>query len=261
MDLTIYRIRGGSLRLTVGMMVSAFYFIIFFSEFICSSKLKMALKNWIIACAILIAIVLIVQTRMNLLAIGLSVACMMAFCMKNPSKKILFFSGILIMAVLALQLPTVQNYISEYFGGIFDFTDNAMIPRAGAIPHYIKMAKNNKLFGIGIINADAPSNGQYDLMYIMHGKWGVYSYDDVGVFSYYMMYGIVGIAMYIFLFARLFKRAWKERYVMPYKLGIVMYVAITGVSMIITDLWRQSNIALFLLLMDLQPKISDEVNC
>lgn len=127
-----------------------------------------------------------------------------------------------------------------------------MIPRMGAIPHYINMAKDNKWFGIGIINPDAASNNRYNLQYIMHGEWLVYSYDDVGIFSYYMFFGLIGVAMYAYMTIRLFKRAYSERYTAPYKMGLVVYVVVTGFSMIITDLWRQSNIALFLLLMDLQ---------
>ena len=74
-----------------------------------------------------------------------------------------------------------------------------------------------------------------------------------------MMYGLVGLCMYVYLVIRLFIRAWKERYIMPYKMGMVIYVIITGFSMIITDLWHQSNIALFLLLMDINIEKSREV--
>lgn len=251
MDSTVYRIRGNNLRLTVGMMISAFFYIIYFSEIITQTKKKSSLQDLTLAALIIICIFFVVQTRMNILAIGLSISCMMVFCIKNPSKKALIFAVAIVVLGVALQLPSVQNYINEYFGGVFNGTDNAMIPRVGAIPHYIEMAKEHKILGIGIINPNASSNGLYDLQYIMHGEWRVYSYDDVGVFSYYMMYGLVGVLMYAFIFVKLLKRAWNERYIMPYKLGIVVYVIVTGFSMIITDLWRQSNIALFLLLMDL----------
>ncbi len=252
LDSTMYRMRDGSLRLTCGMMMTAFFCIASFSELINPNKKKKSIGDYFIVALSFLAIVFISQTRMNMLGIGLSVACMLLLCIKNPSKKIIIIAVVLVMVVFALQIPSVGAYITNKFGGVFNFTDNAMVPRAGAIPHYIEMAKDNKLLGIGIISPSAPSNGKYDLQYIMHGEWLVYSYDDVGVFSYYMMYGIIGVAMYAYMFLRLFRRAWKERYTMPYKLGLVVYVFATGFSMIITDTWRQSNIALFLLLMDLQ---------
>ena len=258
LDFTLYRMRDGSLRLTCAMMLTAFFCIVTFSEFLNSNKSKKSLSNYLLIVLGLGAVIFIVQTRMNMLGIGVAIACMLAFCIKNPSKKILIIAGVIVMAVLLLQLPSVGGYLTNKFAGVFNFTDNAMIPRAGAIPHYIEMAKDNKLFGIGIISPSQPSNGKFDLMYIMHGEWRVYSYDDVGVFSYYMMYGIIGVVMYAYMFLKLFKRAWRERYTTPYKLGLVVYVFVTGFSMIITDLWRQSNIALFLLLMDLQLEAREE---
>lgn len=259
LDSTIYRVRGDNLRLTVGMMIMAFYIMLLCSDIIKQRTFKNNLSNIIVIILSLIYLVFICQTRMHMLGVFIAIACMMIFCIENPSNKIIICSiGIFVIAIV-LQLSVVQNYIGETFGGIFDGTDNAMIPRMGAIPHYIEMAKDHKLLGIGIIDSAGQSNGKYNLSYIMHGKWRVYSYDDVGIFSYYMMYGLVGVGMYIFMFIRLFIRAWKERYEMPYKMGIIIYVFITGFSMIITDLWHQSNIALFLLLMDVNIEKSRKV--
>ena len=259
LDSTIYRARGNNLRLTVGMMIMAFYIVFLFSDILKQGTVKNSLGSIILIMLSIIYLVFICQTRMHIIGVFTTIAFMMIFCIKNPSKKIIIFSIGILAIVCALQFPVVQNYIGDNFGGVFDGTDDAMIPRMGAIPHYIEMAKEHKLLGVGIIDAAGKSNGKYDLFYIMHGKWGVYSYDDVGIFSYYMMYGLVGLCMYVYLVIRLFIRAWKERYIMPYKMGMVIYVIITGFSMIITDLWHQSNIALFLLLMDINIEKSREV--
>ncbi|MFM9328708.1 O-antigen ligase family protein [Paenibacillus mesotrionivorans] len=253
LDSTVYLSRDGMLRMTVGMMFCSFVIIVVFGRFVNIKNInrKMSLNDCVFFCIAIIYIVLVTQTRMTMLGIGLAIVVMIVFCVKNLSRKVLIVVAGIITLLVILQIPSIQDYLGKNVLGVIAGTDNSIIPRTGAISHYIQMAENNKFVGLGIINPNATSNGLYDLNYIMRGPWGVYFYDDVGVFSFYMMFGLFGLMMYAFIFIRLFKRAWKERYIMPYKLGLVVYVFVTGFSMIITDLWRQSNIALFLLLMDL----------
>lgn len=257
LDSTMYRYAGGlglGLRLTCGMMFEAFYIIILMGEAINNqrNRSKSNFERYSLIILGLIYVVIMSQTRMNILGLLGALATMLIFCMKDRNKKAITFTSIFIIVLLLLQIPSVNALLSNKFGGIFNGTDNSMIPRVGAIPHYIKMAEDHKWLGLGIINPNASSNNKYNLQFIMHGKWLVYSYDDVGIFSFYMFFGLIGVSMYVYMALRLLKRAYIERYNAPYKMGLVTYVTVTGFSMIITDLWRQSNIALFLLLMDLQ---------
>ena len=125
-----------------------------------------------------------------------------------------------------------------------------MVPRIGAIEHYIKYGNYRKLMGWGYASVNAPSNGKYNLFEIYRGPWGTYYTDDVGNFSFYMMYGMIGVIILTVLFGKMFWYAYKERFREPHRMAVVFFVIIASFSLSLFDVERQSYLVLALLCLE-----------
>lgn len=253
LDEKAFTIRNGRPRIAGGMVMVAFLVLMIWCEIVDkrNQKRKTKYASYVLLAIGLLYINFINQTRMCLLATVGAAAIVYLLSRKGSGNKVIAICVAIMACVFVFQIPAVQTLLNDKFGGLIDGTDNSMVPRLGAITHYIEMAQGHEIFGIGLIQPTQPGNGKYDLSYIMNGPWGVYSSDDVGMVSFYAVYGLVGLVFYLILMIRLFKRAWGERKEHSYKLAIWLYVFMSGFSMMLTDLWRQDMIAVFLLLEDI----------
>lgn len=249
LDNYAYRTRNGFFRINAGDFFIVMGFLLTFGKIIehLNEGKKPTQKDiiWFVLGAFYILFV--IQTRMQILACLIAIICTYMITRREKSQKvILIFFGLLILIGI-LQLPSVQDVINKNFGGLIAGTDASMVPRIGAIEHYIKYGNLRKWMGWGYASISAPSNGKYNLFEIYRGPWGTYYTDDVGNFSFYMMYGMIGILMLIILFGKMFWHAFKDRFKAPHRMAIVLFVIITSFSLSLFDVERQSYLLLVLL--------------
>ena len=248
------RLRYGNVRLYYGLIFISIGSILHFGRLVAELNHELVLKINDIFFVFLgiFYYVYIVQSRMMIVVIFIVFILMYILCTRNVSNKIvvLMIGGLFL--ILVSFLPSIQNYFTENFIAIIKGTDNGTIPRIQAIEHYINVVKESPIFGMGFMNLNTPSNGLYDINYIIRGPWGVFYIDDVGIFGYYLMFGIAGLILYGCILLKIFKQGIKERYTNPHKLGIAIYLVLTSVSMTFFDIQRQAAFMIIFLSMDLE---------
>lgn len=251
-----YRTRGGLFRINAGDYLIVIGILLTFGKLLeCRNVGEKTSQRDIIWFSLgIFYIIFISQTRMQLLACAIAIILTYLIARKDKSKKIIIIGIISLIIILLIQIPAIQNILYNNFGGLFNGTDASMVPRIGAIEHYINYGNQKSLMGWGYASVSAPSNGRYDLFNIFRGPWGTYYTDDVGIFSYYMMYGVIGVILLIILLVKMVKFALVERYKEPHRMALVLFVLITSLSLSLFDVERQSYLVLILLCMESQCK-------
>lgn len=254
LDEVVFRVlRNERVRIYYGAPMVVIGLILLFGKMIyrANSKLKNRKIDYIFLMLGSVYFIYVCQSRMLMIAITFSLFFMCGLSYKRFSKKIVIVGVCIFLLSILIFIPQIQRYILHNFGGILNGTDTALFPRFRGIRHFIEVVRDDKLFGKGFMNYSSPSNGIYNIQYILRGKWGNYYTNDVGIFGYYMMFGTVGIIIYMVLLLKIVKHGYKERFKNPHKIGIAVFLIISSVSITFFDLERQSYIALYLLCMDL----------
>lgn len=250
-----YRYKEGALRLNGGDFLIAIGMLLTIGKIIkCLNETNYFRINdlvWVILHGIYI--ILISQTRMMILALGVSCALSFVLCKKDFSKKVIALILLVVILLLFLNLPFVQSYLAHNFSGVISGEDSSIIPRLGAIPHYLEYGAKRNLFGWGF----AEVSGSYEfaapdsLFYVFHGPWGVYYTDDVGIFGSYLIWGLSGVVLYIAMLIKMVRVSLIEKCNNPFKLAITIFVVITTFSLSLLDVERQSYLVLVLLCMEM----------
>ena len=193
------------------------------------------------------------QSRMLMLVAITIIAGMYTFCNKIKSKKIIVFFITMILGTLFLFTPWASDFILTRFGGIIAGTDSSVIPRVDAIYHFFDVISeyNNEVLGMGLMNYSTPSNGHYDIQYILRGEWGAFYTNDVGYIGLYFTFGCVGLILYAYLIIKMLKIGLKERFSNPHKLGIAIYILLLSITATFFDVERQAYITLLLICSEL----------
>lgn len=253
LDAANINLRNGRIRLYFGMPFFVIGMILTFAKIIDASNKGKGVNKGDIFFLVMTILYLIYgcQARMLTVAALVAMAVMYMCCYKRMTKKIAIFLIGAIVLLIASCLPIVQNYFVRNYGGIFVGTDTSLTPRVQAVSHYLNIVKDNKLIGLGLMDYNILSNGKYNIQYILRGTWGVFYTSDVGIFGYYMMYGILGCIIYAALLIKMFRNSLKERKSNPHKLGLVVFIFILSFTATFFDVERQSYWALLLLCFEL----------
>ena len=205
----------------------------------------------------IIYILFISQTRMQIVTLIVSMVGMFTIGARKLSKKSMGLMLIFSAALLISQSPSFQKYFNNNFATIFNSSDMNANIRIMAIRHYLEQVNKSKMLGMGYINENAVSNNLYDLQFIKHGPGGfVYWIDDVGIVGYYFTYGITGLVLLIFMYIVMLIKAVKNRCQYSYKIGIVIYMIVSGISFSFFTIGCQAYLPLIYFLIEINPDLS-----
>lgn len=183
-------------------------------------------------------LVFVQQTRAYTLIVLVAVIAIIFWSTKKVSKK-LFITAILFMGLIYLGYnKTLNSFFSSFSSATSNAEHYGTIIRLEAIIYYCKCFINNFFIGNGF------TNYQY-YPFVQYGMSSEYSYfySDVGVFGLIGETGIFSLLFYIVPLIKLCKLAikvLKNRLQREYAffLGFVLYLAMTSVTLIITDNFR-----------------------
>lgn len=191
-------IRNDNVRLS---MTSLAYVstVVLFYYVLCSKKKKV--YHWILLGTNLMAYLYMAQSRVMIAVIGITLIAMY-WAKVKPKNRQLWVLGILLVLCIILGCT---DYLSDYvssFSVDSEFGGGSTLTRLLAIEYYWNSPYRSPILGMGFIN-----EGDYLRYLILHRtntSMQAY-YSDIGVLGLYFNLGLIGIALYAYFFARLFK--------------------------------------------------------
>lgn len=262
LDSTVYRIgRGSLLRITIGDYIVALGSLLIWGKILSnvnrSHKNRIADYVWMLAG--ITYIIFVSQTRMMIISVILAIGSGYIVCRRSKSKKVAVLLMVLLIGVFFVNTPIFKHYFNMNFSSILSGDDTSLIPRMKAISHYIGYGKQRLFMGWGIVNEVKPSNNVYDLFLIFRGEWGTLYTNDVGIFGYFLMYGVTGIILFCVLLYKMLKISFIDKYNEPHRFILLVYIVISSVSLIMFDTLRQSYIPLVLMCFEMSLQSGNEI--
>ena len=205
--------------------------LIIFSFLISCGQLKENKRNKLHKCNLIfgaVYIFYICQTRMTSLAIVCSIAIIMIFNrISGGLKKFIIVTLTIIVLIAPLGLEN-----------LFDNKTGSVYARIYSINLYTREFLENPVFGIGLLPDDGSSA---TIQKILHGEKGYANITDIGIIGYIVQFGIVGIALLIYLIKLVYGilKGYKKRDAKYYSLiTSIIYILITSSTLSIFDTQR-----------------------
>lgn len=193
LDIT-YSFRYGEIRIIdiASFLPLSFFFI---AERIFKSKLKLfTIINFFAH-----AFTLFYISKARILSIALIIGFfVIAFLQKKISRKFIFVSICILIILLTcvfLVIGVELNYVTDFISEIASRTGTMGI-RIDAAEYFIELIKVNPIFGQGFYNI------ANDSAYFLSGRAHDFFITDVGLIGYTFIFGLLGAAVYMFLWIK-----------------------------------------------------------
>ena len=222
---------GGSVVFTIGYLLLVHNFL----------KNCVNIKNILELSICLLRVVWAEQQRaFAIILLGVSAFFFIRARIENKSLRIVLYVFLLIIGVFVSILSDFAGSLQQMFAG-----DMSASARMWSMEFFIRKAKEYPVLGMGFI---ATSNDVGSLSYrILRNEAGYLAQrSDVGLFGLLNMWGIVGIAWYMWLLSFFYKEAKINGEGASIASVIFLYCILTSFTLIVTDAQRVLLIPVFM---------------
>jgi hypothetical protein len=237
-DLT--NVRYNEMRITSETSLITISAILLFSKLLGERRTILKQIKYIIPIIIISYEIVVVQKTRITIVIYILILISMVL-----SKFIIFSDYKKLFIATALFVFLIFLFVSNFEFNLFEKDEISVFARTNAVYHYMEVAKEYPIFGVGFLKPEESSLA----MQLISGSDKIYFRSDVGIFGVLNTFGIIGVVWYIILVIHLGAIIYrlaktKRNYVEP--LGIFLYVLLNSLTQIMTDPVRSSVLVLIL---------------
>lgn len=237
-------IRNDSIRLSIGLY--GFFTVIYnFYQYYVEKKNTVKYIHLLCLLIHLYSCIVCSQSRALEFILAVCIMTMIILGSNTIKTKVIEISSICVALFVLLATDLVQNYLNSFLvNGHIDYSTKA---RLYAVDYYINCFFSNVLFGNGLAYT---GNGSY-YSEVEHGARGWAYYSDVGIFGLIANVGLFAIIIYLIPVARMgwiLKKIHSKYSIseMVFPTTIFVYIIITSLTLIMTDVMRVQLFALMI---------------
>lgn len=237
-------IRNGRVRITTPAICSILTIVLFYRVL---NEKKKRIINIVLLLMLLSTLIWVDQTRMVIVSVlcGLG-ASVLAKKRQHPARTLIVYLVAAILIAVALNSGVLDSFMDSFSVNSKESSSTSV--RLQAIEYFWTFFKDNPILGMGYIR---PTSAE--LISIWSGPLKKFYLNDLGAIGLLCRAGLTSIIIYWIPLIRMFVIAFRA---LKYKItesslliGLVIYVAITSVSLIYTDqerlLWFGILMAIF----------------
>lgn len=194
------------------------------------------------------------RTRSTVLLILIVLLFTLMFSTKNSSlKKMAIF--LLILAGVAVYWTEIYSFFTGMYHSLLQRTDWSVYHRFDSYLYYLSVLGKRPIFGNGLLR-DTPSNSEY--YHLVHGyKTYPFGYSDVGLIGTGAKFGVIGIAIYVYLIVRAFKNIKIDGKIDGLNLAIAVCMLISTINLSLFDAERLIVLAAFMAIQETRKYLVD----
>lgn len=223
-------------------------------------------KDFRIICLseVILSVIYIIFVSKVRSALLILVGCIFIYFILENKQKIfilLYIGLFLAIACIPIIYYGQSTTILDKYMSSFSDNDSSYSIRMNEIKYFYTQAKENPLFGAGVIQPVKDTKTYF----ILRGNGGEYFTNDVGIFGLLQNWGFTGVILYIYMMVKILqmliiinKNKCSRQSVESYVL--FAYMIFTSVTLIITDRYRNFMLPIILVIIEKQLNDSIEFN-